>query len=317
MDIALLSKMLLRLLQDHDSVSLPGLGAFVVKQEPAWFSDKGYTINPPAKRLSFVASEEDDGLLVDYYAASNGIERAVAEDYIRRFACEMLEVLKRKKTLALEGLGRLRATRENAVFFVADPDLNLESESIPLRSVSLKSLVNEESVEISVPLRRPEPSVETAPEMEADAPMTQAEEAVQADEVSAETETVAEETETVPEETDAVAEEKEAVAEATEVVEEEPADEKDSAAVEEEPAAVEEEPVTEVEPAAVVETAAEEQGGQKKGRKKISKAWYIIPIVLVCLALVCLAVFLVLCDVAPDFVDSLLYTPEELKIINY
>lgn len=303
MDIALLSKMLLRLLQDHDSVSLPGLGAFVVKQEPAWFSDKGYTINPPAKRLSFVASEEDDGLLVDYYAASNGIERAVAEDYIRRFACEMLEVLKRKKTLALEGLGRLRATRENAVFFVADPDLNLESESIPLRSVSLKSLVNEESVEISVPLRRPEPAVETAPEPEADAPMTQAEEAVQADEVSVETETVAEET-------DAVAEENEAVAEAPEVVEEEPA-------AEEEPVAVEEEPAAEVEPAAVVETAAEEQGGQKKGRKKISKAWYIIPIVLVCLALVCLAVFLVLCDVAPDFVDSLLYTPEELKIINY
>ena len=303
----MLSKMLLRLLQDHDSVSLPGLGAFVVKQEPAWFSDKGYTINPPAKRLSFVASEEDDGLLVDYYAASNGIERAVAEDYIRRFACEMLEVLKRKKTLALEGLGRLRATRENAVFFVADPDLNLESESIPLRSVSLKSLVNEESVEISVPLRRPEPAVETAPEP-----------AAETETVAEETETVAEETDAVtegkeavtaatdavPEETDAVAEEKEAVAEAPEVVEEEPAVKEESAAVEEEPAAE-------------VETVSEEQGGQIKGRKKISKAWYIIPIVLVCLALVSLAVFLVLCDVAPDFVDSLLYTPEELKIINY
>ena len=303
----MLSKMLLRLLQDHDSVSLPGLGAFVVKQEPAWFSDKGYTINPPAKRLSFVASEEDDGLLVDYYAASNGIERAVAEDYIRRFACEMLEVLKRKKTLALEGLGRLRATRENAVFFVADPDLNLESESIPLRSVSLKSLVNEESVEISVPLRRPEPAVETAPEP------------------AVETETVAEETETVPEETDAVAEGKEAVTAATDAVPEETdavAEEKEAVAeapevVEEEPAVKEESAAVEEEPAAEVETVSEEQGGQIKGRKKISKAWYIIPIVLVCLALVCLAVFLVLCDVAPDFVDSLLYTPEELKIINY
>ena len=303
----MLSKMLLRLLQDHDSVSLPGLGAFVVKQEPAWFSDKGYTINPPAKRLSFVASEEDDGLLVDYYAASNGIERAVAEDYIRRFACEMLEVLKRKKTLALEGLGRLRATRENAVFFVADPDLNLESESIPLRSVSLKSLVNEESVEISVPLRRPEPAVETAPEP------------------AVETETVAEETETVPEETDAAAEEKEAVTAATDAVPEETdavAEEKEAVAeapevVEEEPAVKEESAAVEEEPAAEVETVSEEQGGQRKGRKKISKAWYIIPIVLVCLALVCLAVFLVLCDVAPDFVDSLLYTPEELKIINY
>ena len=308
MDIALLSKMLLRLLQDHDSVSLPGLGAFVVKQEPAWFSDKGYTINPPAKRLSFVASEEDDGLLVDYYAASNGIERAVAEDYIRRFACEMLEVLKRKKTLALEGLGRLRATRENAVFFVADPDLNLESESIPLRSVSLKSLVNEESVEISVPLRRPEPAVETAPEPAVE-----------------ETETVAEETETVPEETDAVAEGKEAVTAATDAVPEETdavAEEKEAVAeapevVEEEPAVKEESAAVEEEPAAEVEPVSEEQGGQIKGRKKISKAWYIIPIVLVCLALVSLAVFLVLCDVAPDFVDSLLYTPEELKIINY
>ena len=303
----MLSKMLLRLLQDHDSVSLPGLGAFVVKQEPAWFSDKGYTINPPAKRLSFVASEEDDGLLVDYYAASNGIERAVAEDYIRRFACEMLEVLKRKKTLALEGLGRLRATRENAVFFVADPDLNLESESIPLRSVSLKSLVNEESVEISVPLRRPEPEEETAPEP------------------AVETETVAEETETVPEETDAVAEGKEAVTAATDAVPEETdavAEEKEAVAeapevVEEEPAVKEESAAVEEEPAAEVETVSEEQGGQIKGRKKISKAWYIIPIVLVCLALVSLAVFLVLCDVAPDFVDSLLYTPEELKIINY
>ena len=303
----MLSKMLLRLLQDHDSVSLPGLGAFVVKQEPAWFSDKGYTINPPAKRLSFVASEEDDGLLVDYYAASNGIERAVAEDYIRRFACEMLEVLKRKKTLALEGLGRLRATRENAVFFVADPDLNLESESIPLRSVSLKSLVNEESVEISVPLRRPEPAVETAPEP------------------AVETETVAEETETVPEETDAVAEGKEAVTAATDAVPEETdvvAEEKEAVAeapevVEEEPAVKEESAAVEEEPAAEVETVSEEQGGQIKGRKKISKAWYIIPIVLVCLALVSLAVFLVLCDVAPDFVDCLLYTPEELKIINY
>ena len=117
MDIALLSKMLMRLLQDHDSVSLPGMGSFVVKQEPAWFSDKGYTINPPGKRLSFVSGVEDDGLLVDYYAASNGIERAVAEDYIRRFASEMLEVLKRKKTLVLEGLGRLGGTRENAVCF--------------------------------------------------------------------------------------------------------------------------------------------------------------------------------------------------------
>ena len=254
----MLSKMLMRLLQDHDSVSLPGMGSFVVKQEPAWFSDKGYTINPPGKRLSFVSGVEDDGLLVDYYAASNGIERAVAEDYIRRFASEMLEVLKRKKTLVLEGLGRLRATRENAVFFVADPDLNLDSDSIPLRSVSLKSLVNEESVEISVPLVETVTEPEPEPEMAAEP----------------EIEPVVAEAET-----------------ATEPV------------------------VAEAESAAEMVVAEEME--VKPSRRRIPKACYIVPLVLVCIALLCLAVFLVLCEVAPDFVDSLLYTQEELKIINY
>ena len=30
-----------------------------------------------------------------------------------------------------------------------------------------------------------------------------------------------------------------------------------------------------------------------------------------------LAAFLILAHVAPDFIDSILYTPEELRIINY
>ena len=35
------------------------------------------------------------------------------------------------------------------------------------------------------------------------------------------------------------------------------------------------------------------------------------------LAVVALASFLILARVAPDFIDSLLYTPEQLRIINY
>ena len=34
-------------------------------------------------------------------------------------------------------------------------------------------------------------------------------------------------------------------------------------------------------------------------------------------AVVALAVFMILARVAPDFIDSILYTPEELRIINY
>ena len=34
-------------------------------------------------------------------------------------------------------------------------------------------------------------------------------------------------------------------------------------------------------------------------------------------AVIALAAFIILAQVAPDFIDSLLYTPEELEIINY
>ena len=59
--------------------------------------------------------------------------------------------------------------------------------------------------------------------------------------------------------------------------------------------------------------AAEEDTGQpvKKFR------WWIPLLVLFALAAIFLAVFLILAHVAPDFIDSILYTPEELRIINY
>ena len=53
MDIDLLSKMVRQLILEHDKVFLPGLGAFVAEIVPSTFSDKGYTVNPPYRRLSF------------------------------------------------------------------------------------------------------------------------------------------------------------------------------------------------------------------------------------------------------------------------
>ena len=53
MDVTFLSRMIGELILDHDSLSLPGLGTFVVEDMPASFSDRGYTVNPPYRRLSF------------------------------------------------------------------------------------------------------------------------------------------------------------------------------------------------------------------------------------------------------------------------
>ena len=53
MDIDLLSKMVKELILDRDRLVLPGLGSFMAEVVPSTFSDKGYTINPPYRRLYF------------------------------------------------------------------------------------------------------------------------------------------------------------------------------------------------------------------------------------------------------------------------
>ena len=54
MDVDLLSKIIKELILDKDRVVLPGLGCFVAEVVPATFSDKGYTINPPYRKLSLL-----------------------------------------------------------------------------------------------------------------------------------------------------------------------------------------------------------------------------------------------------------------------
>ena len=57
MDIDLLAKMVKETVMDHDSVTLPGVGSFVAELVPAVFTDRGYTINPPYRRLYFLPRE--------------------------------------------------------------------------------------------------------------------------------------------------------------------------------------------------------------------------------------------------------------------
>ena len=97
MNIDLLSKMVRELILDHDRVTLPGLGTFVAELVPASFSDKGYTINPPYRRLSFRPSKEEDNLLANLYSRSNNVDEDVAQRIIADFVGEMKEVLQEEE----------------------------------------------------------------------------------------------------------------------------------------------------------------------------------------------------------------------------
>lgn len=140
MDIDLLSKMVKELILDNDEVSLPGVGSFVAELVPSSFSDKGYTINPPYKRLSFrKKADASDNILIDFYAKSNNVDKETASKIVIDFLSEMQKVLELRKSIVFPGLGKLRATKENIFFFVADEDLDIYPEGFGLEPISLKT----------------------------------------------------------------------------------------------------------------------------------------------------------------------------------
>lgn len=301
MDIDLLSKMVGELILDHDELSLPGLGTFVAEEVPATFSDRGYTVNPPYRKLSFYQRPENDHLLVDFYARSNGLSFDDASLIIARFLDEMKSVLKEKKVIVMPGLGRLRATRENNFFFVPDPDLDIYPDGFGLRAVSMKNHT-ESRAQLSEAVGRlsgmffdsaaeetSSANVETVPtavEVTSSANVDQAPAAAEAAQANSESAVSAPETGEVEE------------AEKTEVVDN--------------PGEVEKAGVVETPETGEVEKAEE----KRKGRAGLAGGLKILLALALTLALA-LGVFLLLAHFAPEFIDSLLYTPEELEILNY
>ena len=173
------------------------------------------------------------------------------------------------------GLGRLRATKENTFFFIADEDLDIYPYAVGLEPVSLKT--HEETpdeVAQSVAALRDlvaQPEPEVRPEENEPSPRHPESEPAP--------ETIAEAT-------------PETIAEAAPEMISEPA------------------------PEAVAKPAPEPvEEPRRRGRGR--RTAILVAAGLAGLVALALGIFILLSHVAPDFIDSILYTPEELRIINY
>lgn len=393
MDIDLLSRIVKELITDHDKVGLPGLGTFVAEVVPASFSDKGYTINPPYRRLSFHPDNTEADLLVKFYSDSNHVPLEASRVYITEFLSELKQVLIQRKTVIFPGLGRLRATKENNFFFVPDEDLDIYPDGFGLQPVSMKYIQGvadpvdiklsysdamrgfEDRHRAAEPMLQAEPvqlvaeeqSAAGEPQLETLSP-DQAE-PVQPSEPgqSSESELTSEPKQPVePDQAEqeqpsedpserqcdtALAElpggerdaasaelqgEERGAAPAEQLLGEErdaaPAEqlqgEERDAASAELPGGERDAPAEQLHGAesdtALVKLPGGERGaasaelpGEETGDVRRRCRWWIAPVVVLSLAVVALGVFVILAHAAPDFIDSILYTPEELKILNY
>ena len=163
MDVGQLAQMIRELVPAKEEIALPGVGVFVVEEVPAAFSDRGYTVNPPYLRLAFRQKESADDSLVKLYARNKSISEKEASTILGGFFKRLAAVLKDKKSIALPGLGRLRATNENIFFFVQNEDIDIYPQGFGLGSISLKTLTSadeEEDLLLEIEDDVPEPAAE-------------------------------------------------------------------------------------------------------------------------------------------------------------
>lgn len=331
MDIELLSKMVKELILDNDKVVLPGLGSFVAEIVPSTFSDKGYTINPPYRRLYFRSKPDEGEALAEFYAKSNGVELQVAERIIRDFLVELKEVLHVKKTVVFPELGRLRATKENNIFFVADENLDIYPDGFGLEPVSLKTH-QETREEVRAAVGGLKSLLEAQPAVECKQPETeemQAAEEIQpveehVEEPAAIPESTPEEPEVQMEPSTEPEPQQEPEAQQEQQPEQLPVQEaKPEPQPEPQPAPEPEpdpQPAPEPEPEPLPEPQpekaapkTEDPAPEKPARKPFLKAL----LVTLATAAVLLVAFAAVGRLCPELLDSLLYTPEELEILNH
>ena len=385
MDIDLLSKMVKELILDNDEVSLPGVGSFVAELVPSSFSDKGYTINPPYKRLSFrKKADASDNVLIDFYAKSNNVDKETASKIVIDFLSEMQKVLELRKSIVFPGLGKLRATKENIFFFVAYEDLDIYPEGFGLEPISLKTheetpaevsatiaalqdILNPEETEsqsgseepfeaVSGPEDAPEVTgggqpessleaeVESDSELQPEQPATAEESDRQSENESQHDEESEQETaqhveascsEDAPEVTgggqsessleaenesdNAQKPEQQATAEESGHQSENESQSEAEGEQENEP---QQEPESDNEPDVPVEqnNSNEPEQPRTEPARKSRKGWKALiwtAVAIAALAVTFIVGFVILAHIAPDFIDSILYTQEELEIINH
>lgn len=331
MDIDLLSKMVKELILDNDEVSLPGVGSFVAELVPSSFSDKGYTINPPYKRLSFrKKAEASDNVLIDFYAKSNNVDKETASKIVIDFLSEMQKVLELRKSIVFPGLGKLRATKENIFFFVADEDLDIYPEGFGLEPISLKTH-EETPAEVSATIaalqdilnpEETESQSGSGEQPEAESGSEEPSEAVSGPEDAPEVTGDRQPESSLEAEAESDSEPQPEQQATVEESDHQSENESQSEAEGEQENEPQKEPESDNEPDVPVEqnNSNEPEQPRTEPAKKSRKGWKALiwtAVAIAALAVTFIVGFVILAHIAPDFIDSILYTQEELEIINH
>ena len=145
-----LGKYIQTLLPEHDTVIIPGFGAFISEYKPARINEETGEMSPPSSTLRFDNNIRfNDGLLAGHIAAVDDISIAQANRLIDAEKEEILYRLDKGETVTLDDMGILFYSAERKIQFTHTGQDNLLMDAFGLGTISLTE--------------EPEPDEETEP----------------------------------------------------------------------------------------------------------------------------------------------------------
>ncbi|MHC5201058.1 HU domain-containing protein [Myroides sp. LJL119] len=121
----------------YQCVVVPGFGAFLTQNQPAYYDEKADAFFPPFRRLSFnVNIIYNDGLLAHHIASDMKISYEQALDLIYQQTSKWMEDLKTLGHLNLDQIGEIQLLEDNVLMFSPAGDSSFKKTSFGLSAVT-------------------------------------------------------------------------------------------------------------------------------------------------------------------------------------
>lgn len=136
-----------QILLTNDYASLPGLGSFVRRYDPARVADDGVTLLPPQETVVFDSSRTfNDDAVENYLVEHRGLSKPEAEKELTEFCQSLWLRLERGESVFFHGIGNLLKASDGS--FVVESDDKLISSTFGLPPIVLERTQSAEATHV-------------------------------------------------------------------------------------------------------------------------------------------------------------------------
>lgn len=129
------------LLAKHNFISLPGIGSFTQKYEPAFPSADGKSFIPPKQIISFDTTRDfNDEAIENYLCEISGVSRTEASHLLNVFIERLTNDLNDGKTFVFENVGELFKNKKGRIKFEQASDIEAALSTFGLKGLEAEKV---------------------------------------------------------------------------------------------------------------------------------------------------------------------------------